>query len=105
MTLKLKPWSTVSRIDKIAMKVEPCPISKLDKFVVVKELGMNAMLKLWQVVTVNENRGNEVKSQNMNIICTCAHVYTIFLLSGVRFPVVIAFYNLCNMYVLYGGLL
>ena len=37
MTLKLKPWSTVSRIDKIAMKVEPCPISKLNNFVVFRE--------------------------------------------------------------------
>ena len=46
MTLTLKPWSKVSRIDKIAMKVEACPISKLNNFVVVKELGMNAKLKL-----------------------------------------------------------
>ena len=46
MTLKLKPWSTVCRIDKKAIKVEPCPISKLNNFVAVKELGMNAKLKL-----------------------------------------------------------
>ena len=46
MTLKLIPWSTVSRIDKIAMKVEPCPISRLNNSVVVRELGMNAKLKL-----------------------------------------------------------
>ena len=46
MTLKLKPWSTVSRIDKIAKKVEPCPISKINNFVVVWERGMNAKLKL-----------------------------------------------------------
>ena len=52
MTLKLKPWPTVSRIDKIAMKVEPCPISKLNNFVVVRELGINAKFKLRQVVTV-----------------------------------------------------
>ena len=38
MTLKLNPWSTVSRIDEIAVKVEPCPISKLNNFVVVREL-------------------------------------------------------------------
>ena len=44
--MKLKPWSTVSRIDKIAMKVEPCPLLKFKIFVVVKELGMNAKLKL-----------------------------------------------------------
>ena len=43
MTLKLKPWSTVSRIDK---KVEPCPISKLNNFGVAWELGINAKLKL-----------------------------------------------------------
>ena len=46
MTLKLKPWSTVSMIDKIAKKVEYCPISYLINFVVVWELGMNAKLKL-----------------------------------------------------------
>ena len=45
MTLKLKPWSTVSRIDKIAMQVEPCPISMFI-FLNVKELGINAKLKL-----------------------------------------------------------
>ena len=28
--LKLKPWRTVRRIDEIAKKVEPCPISTLN---------------------------------------------------------------------------
>ena len=45
MNLKLKPWSTVSRIDELAMKVKPFPLSKLNIFVVVRELGMNAKLK------------------------------------------------------------
>ena len=30
MTLNLKPWSTVSRIDKLATKVKPCQISKFN---------------------------------------------------------------------------
>ena len=46
MILKLKPRSTVSRTDEIAMKVEPCPLSKLDNSVVVRELGINAKFKL-----------------------------------------------------------
>ena len=55
-------------IDKIDMKVEPCPISRLNNFVVVSELGMKAKLKLWQFVTEwyqwKQNYGeNEVKKK------------------------------------------
>ena len=63
MTLKLKSWSTVSWIEKIAMKVEP--ISKLNNFVVVRE---NRFIGGYEV----KKKYGEVKSQHLNIICTYA---------------------------------